>query len=56
MLSGDMARYRIEDRVREAEFERRARTTRRSKMAAERGATRRIGRAAIAAVLWPIKH
>jgi len=56
MLSGDMARYQIADRVREAEADRRARSTRRSKMADERGITRRIGRAAIAAVVWPVRH
>jgi hypothetical protein len=56
MLSGDMARYQIADRVREAEGERRARSTRRSRMTDERSFSRRIGRAAIAAVLWPVKH
>jgi hypothetical protein len=56
MLSGDMARYQIADRVREAEAERRARQTRRSKMADERSFSRRIGRAAIAVVAWPVKH
>jgi hypothetical protein len=56
MLSGDMARFQIADRVREAEAERRARSTRRSKAADERGFTRRVGRAAIAAVIWPVRH
>jgi len=56
MLSGEMAKHRIADRVREAEAERIARATRRSRVADERGATRRFARAAFAAVLWPIKH
>ena len=56
MLSGEMAKYQIADRVREAEADRIARATRRSRTAGERTATRRITRAAIAAVLWPVKH
>lgn len=56
MLSGDMAKYQIADRIREAESERRSRSTRRSKMADEHGVTRRVTRAAIAAVVWPVKH
>jgi hypothetical protein len=56
MLSGDIARYQIADRVRDAQADRIARTTRRVKAADERGLTRRVGRAALAAALWPIKH
>jgi hypothetical protein len=56
MLSGEMARYQIGDRVREAEADRLARSTRRSKAADSRSVTRRIGRAALAAATWPIKH
>jgi len=56
MLSGEMARYQIGDRVREAEAERLARSTRRSKAAESRSVSRRIGRAALAAATWPIKH
>lgn len=56
MLSGEMARYQIADRVREAEAARLARSTRRSKTLETRGFTRRIGRAALAAAVWPIKH
>ena len=56
MFSGEMARYQIADRHREAEADRRARSTRRSKAADARGLTRRIGRAAIAAAVWPVKH
>ena len=56
MLSGEMARHQIGDRVREAEAERLARSTHRSKAAESRSVTRRIGRAALAAATWPIKH
>lgn len=56
MLSGEMARHRIADRVREAEADRLARSTRRSRAADERGIVRRVGRAAIAAVVWPVRH
>jgi hypothetical protein len=56
MLNGEMARYQIGDRVREAEAERLARSTRRSRAAESRSVTRRIGRAALAAATWPIKH
>jgi hypothetical protein len=56
MLSGEMARHQIADRVREAEAERVARSTRKGKAMESRGITRRIGRAALAAATWPIKH
>jgi hypothetical protein len=56
MLSGEMAKFQIADRVREADAERRARQTRRSRMADERSFTRRVGRAAIAVVVWPVRH
>ena len=56
MLSGEMARYQSGDRVREAEADRLARSTRRSRAANSRSVTRRIGRAALAAASWPVKH
>jgi hypothetical protein len=56
MLSGEMARYQIADRVREADAARMARATRKGKAMETRGITRRIGRAALAAATWPIKH
>ena len=56
MLSGEMARYQIADRHREAEADRVARSTRRSKAVDARSFTRRIGRAAIAAATWPVRH
>jgi hypothetical protein len=56
MLSGEMAKHQIADRVREAETARMARSTRKIKAMESRGITRRIGRAALAAATWPIKH
>ena len=56
MLSGEMARHQIADRVREAEAARVARSTRKGKAMESRGITRRIGRAALAVATWPIKH
>lgn len=56
MLSGEMARYRIAERHREAEADRLARSTRRVKAVEARSFTRRIGRAALAAATWPVKH
>jgi len=56
MLNGEMARHQIADRVREAEAERFARATRRSRAVDERSTARRFARAAIATVLWPVKH
>ena len=56
MLSGEMARYQIADRHREAQADRLARSTRRARSVEARSFTRRIGRAAIAAATWPIKH
>ena len=56
MLSGDMARSQIADRVREAEAARLAKSTRRAKTASDQGIRRRIGRTALVAALWPGKH
>jgi hypothetical protein len=56
MLSGEMARHQIADRIREAEAARMARSTRKGKAMEWRGITRRIGRAALATATWPIKH
>lgn len=56
MLSGEMAKYQIADRVREAEAARLAKRTRRARSVDERGFARRVGRAAMAAALWPVKH
>jgi hypothetical protein len=56
MLSGDMARYQIADRVREAEAARTARSTRRGHAEAAQGGLRRVARTAVALVLWPTRR
>ena len=58
MLNGDpsLALYRMADRLREAEAARLSKATRRARTADERGVTRRVGRAALAVALWPVKH
>ncbi len=56
MLSGEMARYQIADRVRDAEADRMARSTRRAKVASRQTFVRKVGRAALAAAQWPVKH
>ncbi len=56
MLSDEVGRYKISERVREGEAERLARRTRRAHAADERSLTRRVGRAAIALVAWPMRH
>ena len=55
MLSGEMARMQIADRVRDAEFDRRARGSRRSKDVA-RATTRRSPRTSFVARLVPVRH
>ncbi|HJP66801.1 MAG TPA: hypothetical protein VKA30_10920 [Actinomycetota bacterium] len=52
----ETARYRIDDHLRRAEAYRLAKGTRRA--AAERGhaRSRSIGKAFVAAILWPVRH
>jgi len=56
VLSGDIARMRIEDRVREAEFERRARSTRRVEGVRRAATARRSVRAVLASAIVPGRH
>jgi hypothetical protein len=56
MLTGEMAKYRIDDRVRAAQADRLARSTRAGRAANARGGVRRIGTAIAAALMWPIRH
>ena len=56
MLNGEMAKYQIADRVQAAEADRIAKATRRARTGTEQTVTRRMTRAAFAAVLWPVKH
>ena len=55
MLSGEMARMQIADRVRDAEFDRRARGARRTKDV-ERAAARRTLRTVLVAAVIPSRH
>ncbi len=55
MLTGEMAKYQIQDRVREAEAFRMNGSTWARRRRAERGRAPRIAAPALAAVLWPVK-
>jgi hypothetical protein len=52
MLSGDMARSQIADRVREAEMARTGRIVRGTK----RSSSRRARGSVLAVLLWPFRH
>ncbi len=56
MLTGEMAKYRIHDRVREAQAERLARSTRAGRAGEATSGVRRVVAAVGAAILWPIRH
>ena len=56
MLSGEMARSQIADRVRQAELDRSARSTRAARDAHVRSGARRIVRTAAAMAIWPFKR
>jgi hypothetical protein len=56
MHSGDLARERIQDMVRQAEAFRRSRDTRAARAAERHGTVRRVATAAVSALLWPVKH
>jgi hypothetical protein len=56
MLTGEMARYRIDDRIRAAQGDRLARSTRTGRTADARNGARRVVSAIAAALLWPIRH
>jgi len=57
MLTGEMARLRIDDRIREADAERLARSTRAGRVGEARsGDVRQFTAVLAAAVLWPFKH
>jgi hypothetical protein len=56
MLTGEMARYRIDDRIRAAQGDRLARSTRIGRTANARNGARRVVSAIAAALLWPIRH
>lgn len=56
MLSGEMARSQITDRVRDADAFRTARASRGARKASSRSAARRIVQTAAAMVTWPFKR
>lgn len=56
MLSGEMARSQITDRVRDADAFRTARASRGARKASSRGAARRIAQTAAAVATWPFKR
>jgi hypothetical protein len=56
MLSSEMAKFQIEDRVRRANSDRTARATRSVREAEGRSRTRIAMRATLAALLWPVRH
>lgn len=56
MLTGEMAKYRIDDRVRAAQADRLAGSTRAGRTADARNGARRVVSAIAVALLWPIRH
>jgi hypothetical protein len=56
MLTAEMAKYRIDDRVRETQADRLARSTRAGRTADARSGTRRVVSTIAAALMWPIRH
>jgi hypothetical protein len=52
----DLARYRMDDRLREAEAYRRSKASLAGRTAEHRDRFRRIGTAAATMLLWPVKH
>lgn len=56
MLTGEMAKYRIDDRVREAQASRLARSTRAGRAGEARHGVRRVASVVAAAILWPVRH
>jgi hypothetical protein len=55
-MNGELARYRIEDMVREAEAHRRSRDTAAARSQARRARIRRAAGTLAATVVWPFRH
>jgi hypothetical protein len=55
-VGSEVARLRVDDEMRRAEAYRRRGMTRRGAAKAQHARSRSVGRAILAAVLWPIKH
>jgi hypothetical protein len=56
MLTGEMARYQIQDRVRDAEAYRLSAATRIGRTARQRNRAGQVARAVGAVLLWPVRH
>jgi hypothetical protein len=56
MITGDMAREQIRDRVREAEAFRRSRSTRTAQLHARRVVARKVYSGLLAALATPFRH
>jgi hypothetical protein len=56
MLTAEMAKYRIDDRVRAAQTDRLAGSTRAGRTANARSGARRVVSAIAAALIWPMRH
>lgn len=55
-VGGDIARQRMNDRLRDAEIYRLTRSTRRARAAQRQSALRRMGGSALSILLWPVRH
>lgn len=55
-FGSDLARQRMQERMREAQAYRATRETRAARAAARHAAMRRVALAAVSVILWPIKH
>lgn len=56
MITGDMAREQIRDRVREADAFRRSKTTRTEQLQARRAVARKVYSGFVAALATPFRH
>jgi hypothetical protein len=56
MYGREVAMYRIDDMVRDADRYRLSRTSRASRAAERRGRLRRIAATAISIIAWPLRH
>jgi hypothetical protein len=56
MLGGELARQRMEDRMREARLERLAAGARAARPAHRRAAARRMADATLGLLAWPMRH
>jgi hypothetical protein len=55
-FGSDIARQRMNDRLREAEVYRLTRASRQARARDRRVALRRVGSSALSMMLWPIRH